>query len=49
MLLYSPGVHASEVATQRYFKNMQQIYKTTPMPKFDFNKVTLQRNFVNFS
>ena len=23
-------------------ENMQQIYKRTPMPKYDFNKVALQ-------
>ena len=26
----------------RYSVNAQQIYKRTPMPKYDFNKVALQ-------
>ena len=30
------------VHRKRYSENMQQIYRKTPMPKYDFNKVTLQ-------
>ena len=38
----------SEAAVQRYSEkktNMQQIYRRTPMPKCDFNKVALQHYF----
>ena len=31
------------VLIQRCSKNLQQIYRRTPMPKCDFNKVALQR------
>ena len=30
------------VLRKRYSENMQQIYRRTPMPKCDFNKVALQ-------
>ena len=30
------------VLKRRYSENMQQIYRRTPMPKCDFNKVVLQ-------
>ena len=30
------------VLRKRCYENMQQIYKRTPMPKCDFNKVALQ-------
>ena len=30
------------VLKKRYSENMQQIYRRTPMPKCDFNKVALQ-------
>ena len=30
------------VFRKRCFENMQQIFKKTPMPKCDFNKVTKQ-------
>ena len=30
------------VLVKRYSENIQQIYRRTPMPKFDFNKVVLQ-------
>ena len=29
----------SEAAVQRYSENMHPIYRRTPMPKCDFNKV----------
>ena len=32
----------STVLTKRCFENMQQIYRRTPMPKCDFNKVALR-------
>ena len=40
-------IRCSEAALQRcfyenVFKNMQQIYRRTPMPKCDFNKVPKQ-------
>ena len=28
---------------EKGFENMQQLYRRTPMPKCDFNKVALQR------
>ena len=31
-----------DVLSEECFKNMQQIYRRTPMPKCDFNKVTKQ-------
>ena len=34
--------HTSEAALHRCSENMQQIYKRTRMPKFDFNKAALQ-------
>ena len=30
------------VLEKRYSENMEQIYRRTPMPKCDFNKVALQ-------
>ena len=30
------------VPCERYSENMEQIYRRTPMPKCDFNKVALQ-------
>ena len=30
------------IIRKRCSENMQQIYRRTPVPKFDFNKVTLQ-------
>ena len=30
------------VLTKRCSENKQQVYRKTPMPKWDFNKVTLQ-------
>ena len=38
----SYNLHQSEAATQRCSENMQQIYRRTPMPKSDLNKVTKQ-------
>ena len=32
----------TEAAIQRCSKNMQQIYRRTPIPKYNFNKVPLQ-------
>ena len=32
------------VLKKRCFENMQQIYRRTPMPRCDFNTVTLQRS-----
>ena len=34
------------VPRKRCFENMQQIYRRTPMPKCDFNKVALLYNFI---
>ena len=36
-----------EVFLGRCFENMQQIYRTAPMPKCDFNKVVLHGCSVN--
>ena len=33
---------ARDVPWKRCSVNMQQIYRRTPMPKYDFNKVALQ-------
>ena len=46
-LLYFGTLQNSEAALQRYFlkkrsEKMQQIYRRTPMPKCDFNKVAFQ-------
>ena len=30
------------ILKKRFSENMQQIYRRTPIPKFDFNKVALQ-------
>ena len=39
-------MHVAEAALQRYPENMQQIYRRTPMPKCDFNKV--ECNFIAY-
>ena len=31
-----------DVIKESYSENMQQIYRRTPMPKYDFNKVAMQ-------
>ena len=33
------------VLRTRYSENMEQMYKRTPMPKCDFNKVALKSHF----
>ena len=33
------------VLKKRYSENMQQIYRKTPKPKCDFNKVALKSHF----
>ena len=40
-----------DVPRKRYSENMQQIYRETPMPKCDFNKVALQiySNFIEIA
>ena len=38
-----------EAAIQRCSENMQQIYRRTPMPKYDFNKVALHCNFIEIA
>ena len=46
---YSEKQPSRGVLRKRYSENMQQIYRRTPLPKYDFNKVALQlgRSSVN--
>ena len=37
------------VLRKRCSENMQQIYRRTPMPTFDFNKVAKQSNFIKIA
>ena len=37
------------VLGKRCSENMQQIYRRTPMPKYDFNKVAKQSNFIEIT
>ena len=37
------------VLRERCSENMQQIYRRTPIPKFDFNKVARQSNFIEIT
>ena len=40
-IAYNQKQPSRDVHRKRYSENMQQIYRTTPMPKRDFNKVPL--------
>ena len=40
---------SKSVFRKRCSENMQQIYKRTPMPKCDFNKVALHCNFIEIT
>ena len=40
---------SKDVLRRKCSENMQQIYRRTPMPKCDFNKVAKQSNFIEIT
>ena len=42
MITYLQKQPPRRVLSKRYSENMQQIYRRTPMPKCDFNKIAKQ-------
>ena len=45
----SPEAALQRFLEKRFSENMQQIYRRTPIPKCDFNKVALLCNFIEIA